>query len=102
MKGVLISDVPAMLKGQDGTVYLKGARFWGMSMAYVTDPCPFRRRNSSAYYEPNSMATMMFLTNLEIPVVTTALVAITDDLQGFNSTGWVVASYLLGYVGLFT
>ncbi|RYP52380.1 hypothetical protein DL768_002411 [Monosporascus sp. mg162] len=73
------SSHPTMLKGHDETVYLDGARFWLMSMA---------------------MAIMMFLTNLEVPVVTTALVAITDDLQGFDSTGWVVASYLLGYVAV--
>lgn len=41
----------------------------------------------------------MFLTNLEVPVVTTALVAITNDLGSFDNAGWVVASYLLGYVG---
>lgn len=42
---------------------------------------------------------MMFLTNLEVPVVITALVSITNDLSGFENVGWVVASYLLGYVG---
>ncbi|OTA64073.1 putative multidrug resistance protein fnx1 [Hypoxylon sp. EC38] len=42
----------------------------------------------------------MFMTNLEVPVVTTAVVAITKDLQGFDSAGWIVASYLLGYVGV--
>lgn len=47
----------------------------------------------------NSVAVMMFLTNLEVPVVTTALVAITNDLGSFDNAAWVVASYLLGYVG---
>lgn len=42
---------------------------------------------------------MMFMVNLEVPVVVTALVAITNDLGGFDSVGWVVSSYLLGYVG---
>lgn len=42
---------------------------------------------------------MMFMTNLEVPVVVTALVAITNDLGGFENVAWVVASYLLGYVG---
>ena len=41
----------------------------------------------------------MFIVNLEVPVVITALVAITDDLGGFENIGWVIASYLLGYVG---
>lgn len=42
---------------------------------------------------------MMFLTNFEVPVITTALVAITGDLGGFDISSWIVASYLLGYVG---
>ncbi len=41
----------------------------------------------------------MFIVNFEVPVVVTALVAITDDLGGFDSIAWVVSSYLLGYVG---
>ncbi len=48
-----------------------------------------------------SIAIMMFLVNLEVPVVITSLVAITNELQGFEDVGWVVSSYLLGYVGLF-
>ncbi|KAI1102716.1 putative multidrug resistance protein fnx1 [Jackrogersella minutella] len=66
-------------KIQHEAVYLKGARFWFMSM---------------------SMAIMMFMTNLEVPVVTTALVAITNDLQGFDISNWILASYLLGYVAV--
>jgi len=42
---------------------------------------------------------MMFITNMEVPVLITALVAITEDLGGFSDVGWVVSSYLLGYVG---
>ena len=44
---------------------------------------------------------MMFIVNLEVPVVITALVAITDDISGFENIGWVIASYLLGYVGVY-
>lgn len=49
----------------------------------------------------NSVAIMMFITNMEIPVLITALVAITEDLGGFGDVSWVVSSYLLGYVGMF-
>jgi len=49
---------------------------------------------------PRSIAIMMFLVNLEVPVVITALVSITDDLKGFDNVGWIVAAYLLGYVGM--
>jgi MFS family permease len=42
----------------------------------------------------------LFLTNLEIPIVTTSLVAITADLGGFDKVSWLISSYLLGYVGV--
>lgn len=42
---------------------------------------------------------MLFLTNLEVPVVTTAVITIAGELGGFDNAGWVLASYLLGYVG---
>ncbi|KAI0473346.1 putative multidrug resistance protein fnx1 [Xylariaceae sp. FL0804] len=63
----------------DDIVYLHGPRFYAITAA---------------------VAIMMFLTNLEVPVVTTALVKITDDLGGFNLVAWVVSSYLLGYVAV--
>jgi hypothetical protein len=44
------------------------------------------------------IALMMFMVNLEIPVVTTALVAITNDLGGLEDAGWAVSGYLVGYV----
>ncbi|PVI05167.1 MFS multidrug transporter-like protein [Periconia macrospinosa] len=46
-----------------------------------------------------AIAISLFLTNLEIPVVTTALISITDDLGGLDHSAWVVSAYLLGYVG---
>ncbi|PSN69770.1 MFS general substrate transporter [Corynespora cassiicola Philippines] len=46
-----------------------------------------------------SLAMALFLTNLEIPIVTTSLVAITNDFGRFDSVGWVISSYLFGYVG---
>ena len=41
----------------------------------------------------------LFLTNIEIPIVTTSIVGITNDLQGFSQSSWIVSAYLLGYVG---
>ncbi|KAI1180324.1 putative multidrug resistance protein fnx1 [Nemania sp. FL0916] len=64
---------------QHDIVYIHGARFWLICIA---------------------ITIMMFLVNLEIPVVITSLVAITNDFGGFDNIGWVVASYLLGYVGV--
>ncbi|KAI1259681.1 putative multidrug resistance protein fnx1 [Xylariaceae sp. FL1019] len=59
--------------------YIHGARFWIISVA---------------------IAIIMFLVNFEVPVIITALVSITNDLQGFENVAWVIASYLLGYVGI--
>ncbi|KAI1126022.1 putative multidrug resistance protein fnx1 [Nemania abortiva] len=64
---------------QPDFVYIQGARFWSICAA---------------------IAVMMFLVNFEVPVVITALVSITNDLHGFDDVGWVVSSYLLGYVGV--
>ncbi|KKY31371.1 putative mfs multidrug transporter [Diaporthe ampelina] len=47
-----------------------------------------------------AIATMMFITSMEIPVLITALVAITENLGGFGDASWVVSSYLLGYVAV--
>ncbi|KAI1169315.1 putative multidrug resistance protein fnx1 [Nemania serpens] len=63
---------------QDDVVYIRGARFWFISVA---------------------IGIVMFLVNFEVPVVITALVSITNDLRGFEDVGWVISSYLLGYVG---
>ncbi|KAI3324202.1 putative multidrug resistance protein fnx1 [Xylariaceae sp. AK1471] len=68
-----------MSQGEDEIVYIHGTRFWSICVA---------------------IAIMMFLVNLEVPVVITALVSITDDLQGFENVDWVVTSYLLGYVAV--
>lgn len=43
---------------------------------------------------------MVFLVVLEIPIVPTALVPISNALGGFNDLSWVISSYLLGRVGM--
>lgn len=42
----------------------------------------------------------LFLANLEVSIVSTSLVSITDDLQGFSRTSWIVSGYLLTYTGM--
>jgi len=49
-----------------------------------------------------SLCLCLFLSTLESTVVGTALVAITDDLQGFDISSWIVTSYLLTYTGFLT
>ncbi|RYP42582.1 hypothetical protein DL767_000106 [Monosporascus sp. MG133] len=76
-EGGFVSEQPTLPGGKDDTVYIQGPQFWFISKA---------------------IAIMMFIVNLEIPVAVAALVAITDDLGGFENVAWVVASYLRGYV----
>ncbi|KAI1194938.1 putative multidrug resistance protein fnx1 [Nemania serpens] len=70
------SDLSA---SQHEVVYIQGFRFWLISIA---------------------ISIVMFLVNLEVPVVITALVSITNDLHGFENVAWILSSYLLGYVGV--
>ncbi|KAL8785687.1 MAG: hypothetical protein Q9213_003246 [Squamulea squamosa] len=41
----------------------------------------------------------LFLSTLEITIVSTALVSISNDLNGFHRSSWVITSYLLTYTG---
>ncbi|KAI1817164.1 putative multidrug resistance protein fnx1 [Poronia punctata] len=63
----------------DNPDYLKGTSFWIVTIA---------------------LGVQVFIVNLEIPVVTTSLVAIVADLGGFDKLSWVLSSYLLGYVAI--
>ncbi|OJJ38042.1 hypothetical protein ASPWEDRAFT_734149 [Aspergillus wentii DTO 134E9] len=45
------------------------------------------------------IALSLFLTALEVSIVSTSLVTITNDLQGFDHSSWVITSYLLTYTG---
>ncbi|KAI1267056.1 MFS multidrug transporter-like protein [Xylariaceae sp. FL1019] len=55
---------------------------------------------SRLYIITIAISICMFIVNLEIPIVTTALVSIGDGLGGFDKTSWVISAYLLGYVGV--
>ncbi|PQE25648.1 major facilitator superfamily transporter protein [Rutstroemia sp. NJR-2017a BBW] len=48
-------------------------------------------------YTRISANTCVFLANLEVAIVSTSLVAITDDLQSFERSNWIISSYLLTY-----
>ncbi|KAL3473808.1 major facilitator superfamily domain-containing protein [Aspergillus californicus] len=45
------------------------------------------------------LSLALFLTALEVSIVSTALVTMTDELQGFSQSSWVVTAYLLTYTG---
>ncbi|CAJ2500890.1 Uu.00g037430.m01.CDS01 [Anthostomella pinea] len=56
--------------------YLQGAKLYLITVALCT--CPL-------------------ITNIEIPIVTTALVGITGELGGFDKASWGISAYMLGY-----
>ncbi|KAI1772029.1 major facilitator superfamily domain-containing protein [Hypoxylon cercidicola] len=45
------------------------------------------------------MALCTFLVNLEITIVSTTLVSITNDLHDFGKSSWIVTAYLITYTG---
>ncbi|KAF7899396.1 hypothetical protein EAE99_012317 [Botrytis elliptica] len=45
-------------------------------------------------------AISMFLVNMEVSIIGTSLISITNDLRGFSQMGWVVTGYLITYTGL--
>ncbi|KAF1962121.1 MFS general substrate transporter [Byssothecium circinans] len=52
------------------------------------------------YFIVGALCVALFLTNLEVVIVSPSLVAITDDLGGFDRATWIISAYLLGYVGV--
>ena len=46
-----------------------------------------------------SVLLCLYLVNIEVTIVSTSLVKITDELHGFNETSWVVSGYLVTYTG---
>ncbi|KAI1355098.1 major facilitator superfamily MFS-1 [Xylaria sp. FL0043] len=75
----LSQPVVDMIAADDNPDYLEGTPFWLVTIA---------------------LAVQVFIVNLEIPVVTTSLLAIIVDLGGFDKLSWVISSYLLGYVAV--
>ncbi|KAF2233033.1 MFS general substrate transporter [Viridothelium virens] len=44
-----------------------------------------------------SILLSMLLVNIEVSVTGTALPSISNDLHGFNQSGWIVAGYMVSY-----
>ena len=41
----------------------------------------------------------IFLATMEVSIVSTALVEITDELQAFSNSAWVINAYLSSFTG---
>ncbi|KAF5867863.1 putative mfs multidrug transporter protein [Botrytis fragariae] len=48
----------------------------------------------------STVALMVFLVVLEIPIVPTCLITISNEIGGFDNASWVISSYLLGRIGV--
>ncbi|KAI9643296.1 hypothetical protein NHQ30_007913 [Ciborinia camelliae] len=48
----------------------------------------------------STVALMVFLVVLEIPIVPTCLITISNEIGGFDNVSWVISSYLLGRIGV--
>ncbi|KAJ5708741.1 major facilitator superfamily domain-containing protein [Penicillium malachiteum] len=44
----------------------------------------------------------LYLVNLEVTIVSTSLITITDDLRSFDKTSWIVTGFLATYTGFMT
>ena len=44
-----------------------------------------------------SLCLTLFLATLELSIVSTSLVAITDSLKGYDRVSWIVTAYFLTY-----
>ena len=42
----------------------------------------------------------LFIATIEVSIVSTSLVTITDDFHAFRSGTWLVIAFLLSYTGL--
>ncbi|KAF2971311.1 hypothetical protein GQX73_g2265 [Xylaria multiplex] len=71
--------VPELASTRPAINYLQGLRLWVVAVA---------------------QALMLFITVLEVPVVSTALIPIVDELGEFYNVNWIVNGYLLGYVAV--
>ncbi|KAF2868357.1 major facilitator superfamily domain-containing protein [Massariosphaeria phaeospora] len=67
------------VQDDDAIDYIRGPRYW--AIVFV-------------------IAIMFFLTTIDTTIAATSLVAITDDLGGFEMASWILTSYLLGYVAV--
>ncbi|KAM0131600.1 hypothetical protein ACHAO1_007201 [Botrytis cinerea] len=78
---IVMGEDAEMISGSDGVdfQYLKGLRLHLITAA---------------------ICMTLFLTNLEIPIVTTALISITNDLHHFGQDNWIISAYMLGYVSM--
>lgn len=80
--------------------YITGWRLHLTTIGYVNPTTDAVYSCFSDANENPRIALSLFLVNLEVTIVSTSLIAITNDLGGFNETSWIVSGYLITYTGM--
>ncbi|PQE07474.1 major facilitator superfamily transporter protein [Rutstroemia sp. NJR-2017a BBW] len=74
--------------------------FWSTSLAgRIWVSTPKDQRNKDANSSIISLSLSVFLPCMEVSIVSTSLITISDDLGDYSQSNWVVTAYLLTYTG---
>ena len=65
----------------------------------TTPPGPTMTSTRLTNAPKNRLSLAVFLPSMEVSIVATSLLAITNELQGFDQSSWIVTSYMLTYTG---
>ena len=87
-------SIAEKVEAAERVYYLEGWRLRFLSLRYVLCKSIFSARQAD---ESLSVALLFFLVNIEVSIVGTSLISITDDLNSFKQGGWVVTGYLITY-----
>ena len=91
-EGVVIDSVP-----QVEPEYLKGWKLHIMTATLVSQPFPWLVNSLICC----SLFSGLFLATLEVSIVSTSLITVTNALHAFGDSSWIVIAYLLTYTGLY-
>ncbi len=87
-------SVEKEVEAADMICYLKGWRLHFLSLRLA------QCKSSPSHGQADqvcSVALLFFLVNIEVSIVGTSLISISDDLHSFKQGGWVVTGYLITY-----
>jgi hypothetical protein len=79
--------------------YPTGWRLWVITIGYKMFQSFCYRFVTDQTFLQFSLLIGLYLVNLEVTIVSTSLVSITNDLDGFKKTSWVVTGFLTTYTG---
>lgn len=92
------SQTASEIAGSPETQYLEGARLHLLTTTCVLSHSIYWRKPTHNLAICR-LCLCLFLTNLEIPIVSTSLVSIAGELGGLEKLYWITTAYMLGYAG---